>query len=125
MKHIILKMQTILPVAGLTLLMVAMAFAQARKHEFKLLNQTGVEIHELYLSPHSSDDWEEDVLGRETLPDGESVQIKFDDRDKHEMWDLKIVDGKGASITWEKLDLTKIAELTIHYKTGKAWADVK
>ena len=38
---------------------------------------------------------------------------------------FKVVDAKGASITWEKLDLTKITDVTIHYKDGKAWADVK
>jgi len=107
------------------LVLAMMGRAQAKKHEFTLRNQTGVEIHHLYLSPNSSDDWQEDVLGREPLPDGESVQINFDDRDRHEMWDLKVVDSKGASITWEKLDLAKISEVTIHYKEGKAWADVK
>jgi len=41
------------------------------------------------------------------------------------LWDLKIVDAKGASIEWEELDLTKISEVTLHYQNGKAWADVK
>jgi hypothetical protein len=120
----ILRITAIFGVIALSVVMAAV-FPQDRKRNFTLRNQTGVEIHQLYLSPHSSDDWEEDVLGREALPDGESVQVNFDDRDKHEMWDLKVVDGKGASITWEKLDLTKISDVTIHYKGGKAWADVK
>ena len=124
MKTIISKKRVMLAVAAMAVFLTAL-FAQGKKHGFTLRNHTGAEIHQLYLSPHSSDDWEEDVLGREALPDGESVQINFDDRDKHEMWDLKVVDGKGASITWEKLDLTKISDVTIHYKSGKAWADVK
>jgi hypothetical protein len=41
------------------------------------------------------------------------------------LWDLKVVDGKGASIEWEKLDLTKISAVTLHYEDKKAWADVK
>jgi len=124
MKTIISKKRVMLAVAAMAVFLTAL-FAQGKKHGFTLRNHTGAEIHQLYLSPHSSDDWEEDVLGREALPDGESVQINFDDRDKHEMWDLKVVDGKGASITWEKLDLTKISDVTIHYQGGKAWADVK
>ena len=119
-----LKSKLILAIAAIAALLIS-GFAQDGKREFTLRNQTGVEIHHLYLSPHSSGDWEEDVLGRETLPDGEALQINFNDRDKHEMWDLKVVDSKGASITWEKLDLTKISDVTIHYKAGKAWADVK
>ncbi len=120
----ILRITAIFAVIVQSVLMAAV-FTQDSKHDFTLRNQTGVEIHQLYLSPHSSDDWEGDVLGREALPDGESVKINFDDRDKHELWDLKVVNGKGASITWEKLDLTKISDVTIHYKSGKAWADVK
>jgi hypothetical protein len=120
-----ISVKRVIPAIAMILVLAMMERAQAKKHEFTLRNQTGVEIHHLYLSPNSSDDWQEDVLGRKPLPDGESVQINFDDRDSHEMWDLKVVDSKGASITWEKLDLAKISEVTIHYKEGKAWADVK
>jgi hypothetical protein len=102
----------------------ATAFAQG-KQDFTLHNRTGVEIHELYVSPHSSDDWEEDVLGRDTLPDGESVDITFSPKEKAKLWDLKVVDGKGNSITWDSLNLLEISEVTLHYKNGKAWADVK
>jgi len=90
-----------------------------------LHNETGVEIHEVYVSPVSSDDWEEDVLGKETLPEGDSVKITFDDRDKHIRWDLKVVDGKGNGIEWNNLNLVEISEVTLHYKDGKAWADAK
>jgi len=123
MKRIVFSFNII--IAFIILAVIGSVFAQAKKHEFILRNQTGVEIHQLFLSPHSSDDWAQDVLGRDTLPDGEAVQINFDDRDKHDVWDLKVVDGKGASITWEKLDLTKVSDVTIHYKEGKAWAEVK
>jgi len=123
MKRIVFSFNII--IAFIILSVIGSVFAQAKKHEFILRNQTGVEIHQLFLSPHSSDDWAQDVLGRDTLPDGEAVQINFDVRDKDDMWDLKVVDGKGASITWEKLDLTKVSDVTIHYKEGKAWAEVK
>src|SRR5215510_12653494 len=90
---------------------VSIVFARAGKQDFQLVNKTGVVIHHLYVSPHDSDDWQEDVLGRETLPDGESAKISFDDREKRDRWDLKIVDGKGSSIEWENLDLTRISEV--------------
>ena len=41
------------------------------------MNKTGVEIHKVYISPHDKDDWEEDILGKDTLPNGETVDIKF------------------------------------------------
>jgi hypothetical protein len=111
-------------VLSLSLIVGATAFAQG-KQDFRLVNRTGVEIHELYVSPHSSDDWEEDILGRDTLPDGESVDISFSPKERAKMWDLKVVDGKGNSITWENLNLLEISKVTLHYKDGKAWADLQ
>ena len=125
MKQIIFRSKVIITLGVITVFLAATAFARVGKQDFILHNGTGVEIHELYVSPHDSDDWEDDVLGKDTLPDGESLKITFDDHEKAVKWDLKIVDGKGTSIEWENLDLTKIAEVTLHYKGGKAWADVK
>src|SRR5947209_7460508 len=90
-------------VCALSMLLVPAAFAQG-KQDFTLHNATGVEIHELYVSPHSSDDWEEDVLGQDTLADGDSVDITFSRKERAKLWDLKVVDSKGNSITWEELN---------------------
>ena len=125
MKQIIFKSRFIITLGLITIFLAATAFARAGKQDFILHNETGVEIHELYVSPHDSDDWEDDILGKDTLPDGESLKITFDNREKQAKWDLKIVDGKGTSFEWEDLNLTKISEVTLHYKNGRAWADVK
>jgi len=111
-------------VCALATLVAPAVFAQGRQ-DFTLHNATGVEIHELYVSPHSSDDWEEDILGEDTLPAGESVDIHFSRKEHAKMWDLKVVDKEGNSITWENLNLLEISDVTLHYKNGKAWADLK
>lgn len=116
-------MFSFLAVAGLTLL--AGRAARAGSQDFTLINKTGFEIHSVHVSPHSSDDWDEDILGKDTLANGESVEITFGRHDKAHHWDLRIEDEKGNSLTWENLDLTTISELTLHYKGGKAWADIK
>ena len=104
----------------------ALAFvAFAGDQDFTAVNKTGVEIHKLYVSPHSSDDWGEDILGKDTLDDGESVDIKFHRSEKAAHWDLRIEDEKGNSLTWENLNLMEISKVTLHYKDGKAWADVE
>jgi hypothetical protein len=125
MREALIKFKVALALGVIAIFLTATAFARVGKQDFILHNQTGVEIHEVYVSPVSSDDWEEDVLGKDTLPDGESVKITFNDREKHVHWDLKIVDGKGNSIEWHDLNLIEIEEVTLHYKDGKAWADVK
>jgi hypothetical protein len=119
------KTKVILALSVVAMFVTATAFARAGSQDFVLHNETGVEIHELYVSPVTTDDWEDDVLGVDTLADGDSVKITFDDRDKHAHWDLKVVDGKGNSIEWHDLNLLEIADVTLHYKDGKAWADVK
>ena len=103
----------------------ASPIAMAGEQDFTLVNHTGVEIHKLFTSPHSSDDWEEDVLGEDTLADGESFDISFPKREKATHWDLRVEDSKGNGITFENLNLKEISEVVLHYKDGKAWADLK
>src|SRR6266849_3095280 len=124
MKQIVLKSRVFIALSVMAVFLAATAYARSGKQDFVLHNETGVEIHSLYVSPHSTDDWEEDILGRDTLPSGESVKITFEDREKHVHWDLKVVDSKGNSIEWEDLNLVEISEVTLHYKDGKAWADI-
>jgi hypothetical protein len=120
------KTRVIIALSVVAMFVTATAFAShAGKQDFVLHNETGVEIHELFVSPVTTDDWEEDVLGVDTLPSGESVKVTFDDRDKTVHWDLKVTDSKGNSIEWSDLNLIEISEVTLHYKDGKAWADVK
>jgi hypothetical protein len=92
------------------------------KQDFTLVNQTGVEIDKVFISPHDSKDWEEDILGRDTLPNGESVDIKFHRDEKAAMWDLRVEDKSGNSIEWENLNLLEISKVTLHYENGKATA---
>ena len=125
MKNFVSKTRILIGLSVLALVVTATTAARSGKQDFVLHNSTGVEIHELYVSPTTADEWEEDVLGVDTLPDGESVKITFEDREKQSKWDLKVVDSKGNSIEWRDLNLVEISEVTLHYKDGKAWADVK
>ena len=99
--------------------------AQQAKQDFTLVNQTGVEIHALHISPHDTDNWEEDILGRDTLPAGQQVDIRFKRDEKAAMWDLRIEDEKGGSVEWENLNLLKISKVTLHLKDGKAIAETE
>ena len=127
MKRLALNIKIALALAVVASFVTASAFARPGKQDFTLHNQTGVEIHSLYVSPHSSDDWQEDVLGRDTLPSGESVKITFDDRDKHVHWDIKVTDKDGNALEWYDLNLIEIEEVTLHWDAakGKGWADIK
>lgn len=93
--------------------------------DFTLVNKTGVEIDKVFISPHDADDWEEDILGRDTLPNGESVDIKFHRNETAALWDMRIEDKEGNGIEWENLNLLQISKATLHYANGKATAEVE
>ena len=99
--------------------------SSAAAQDFTLVNETGVEIDKVFISPHDKDDWEEDILGKDTLPSGQNVEIKFDRDETSAEWDLKVEDKQGNAITWENLNLLKISKLTLHYKDGKATAEAE
>lgn len=112
-------------VAVMALLVTAVAALAAGKQDFILHNRTGAEIHKLYTSPHDVNQWEENVLGEDTLPDGGDLKITFDPKAEADRWDLKVVDGVGQAIVWDDLNLTEIAEITLYIKDGKPIAEIK
>ena len=129
MKHVSLntlrRMAALVAVCALSTMMLMPASRAQGKQDFTLVNQTGVSINELYVSPHTTNDWEEDILGQDTLANGDSVDITFSRTERAAKWDLKVVDKEGNSIEWENLNLLEISKLTLHYKNGKAWADIE
>ena len=93
--------------------------AYAGEQDFTLVNATGVEIAELYISPASADDWQEDVLTTDTLPDGEAVNVNFSREENADLWDIKIVDGEGTSVEWSRMKLTEISKVVLAIEDGE------
>jgi hypothetical protein len=92
--------KSIFAVMAVVMVMALSVAAEAAKID--IINKTGVEIHELYLSDSGTDDWEEDVLGEDTLPNGKTLRI--DVSGSVDSFDLKIVDEEGDSLEFRKLD---------------------
>ncbi len=90
-------------------------FAQGRQN-FTLVNETGYDIAEVYVSPHNADDWQEDVLGKDILEDEAEFEIRFQRSTRTCLWDLKVVyDDDDSSAEWDSIDLCKVSEVTIEY----------
>jgi hypothetical protein len=99
-----------------TLAFAAPAGAQEAKQDFKLVNKTGYELKALYVAPSKSDDWEDDVLGQDTLDDGQAVNVHFKAKTKTCMYDLKVVySDDDSSAVWSKIDLCSVEKITIKY----------
>ena len=94
------------------------------KQDFELHNETGLEITNVYLSETGKTNWEEDVLGQDTLESGSSVNITFAGQ-KANIWDMKVVFSNGKEDFWMKLNLSQLTDITISFKNGKAWATTK
>ncbi|MDR2523553.1 MAG: hypothetical protein LBC93_07650 [Synergistaceae bacterium] len=60
----------------------------------RIKNNTGVEIVELYISDSGTNDWEEDVLGSDTLSQGETLNLTVNG--SYRKFDLRITDGENA-----------------------------
>lgn len=115
-----------LAVTSISLVLVLAAGAAAQgKQDFTLHNSTGKVISEVYVSPNTVNDWEEDVLEEDVLGNGESVDISFSRTEKANFWDLKVIFSDGKFAIWEKLNLSQITDLTISFKNGKPWATWK
>jgi hypothetical protein len=92
--------------------------AQAEsRQDFVLVNKTGYDISEVYISPAKADDWEDDILGSdENFDDDTQREIKFHRVGKTCFWDLKVVyDEDDSSAVWHDIDLCKVSKITIRY----------
>jgi hypothetical protein len=107
-------------VAALTLASRVTAGTQ----DFTLVNNTGVDIHNLHVSESAKDDWEEDVLGADVLANGDSIEINFDGKSAC-MWDMMVKDEGGQGVYWRKLDLCTASEVTLTCSKGKCSASVE
>ena len=86
------------------------AVAAAADFYLEIMNRTGFTIMYVYVSPAKSDSWEEDVLGSDTLPNGESRRVNLKGY-KSSVFDIRLVDEDGDKYTFwnvgvEKRDLT-------------------
>ncbi len=105
--------------------MTLQATQQRRNLDFTLVNRTGLTIMEVYLSPTNSDEWGEDVMGKDVLANREKVDIVFSSTETECNWDLKVVDEDDDSIEWTKLNLCTASEITLMYEGKKPTAIIK
>ncbi len=86
-------------VAALALLTAGTRHTFADERDFTLINgSSAVTITHVYVSASTVDDWQEDILGRDVLEPGDSVNIHFSkfDADAGQCnYDIR-VDGAGG-----------------------------
>ncbi|MEE3719976.1 hypothetical protein V2H45_24880 [Tumidithrix elongata RA019] len=98
-----------LPVSFLS---ASSAFADRR--DFTFVNKTSQIIVNLYVSDSGSNDWEEDVLGRDTLSNGDYTNINFNDKTHKCSYDVKVVFSSGQNFERYGLDLCSTTTYTLY-----------
>jgi hypothetical protein len=98
--------------------------AQAGTQDFSLVNNSGFDIYELYISESHSDDWEEDVMGENVLSDGERLNMSFRGRAAC-LWDILAVDSEGTSVTWSGINLCEVSVVVLRCGNGECWAEME
>jgi hypothetical protein len=99
--------------------------ALAGTQDFTVLNKTGHPISELYVSASAKDNWEEDVLGRDILADGDRTTIRFAGDESSCLWDIKVIYSDGEDASWQGVNLCKVSVVSLSYDadTGKTMAE--
>ena len=91
------------------------AYADGDKLDFSLVNETGYGIKEVYVAPHSTDTWSQN-LSSEPLENGQTLNISFDEGLKATKWEIKIVwVDEGAPVVWMNCKLAEISKFILHY----------
>ncbi len=105
----------------------AASSALAGDADFTLVNRTGYDLREVYISPSNKEAWGKDRLGRNLLETGKSRLFKFSDKSSCKQ-DLKVVfDDDGSDVIWEDFDLCELNKITLKYnrKSGEVSADTE
>ncbi|MBP2299637.1 hypothetical protein [Azospirillum picis] len=112
-------------VASSLLFMHGAAFAG--QQDFSILNKTGYALKHIYVSESNSNSWDEDILGRDLLENGEEFEVSFDKAEATCKWDMKVIYDDGDSAVWGGLNLCKISKLTLKWNknTGVTSASIE
>lgn len=113
------RLHSLLLAAGLVLGLSTVVQAEGTDNNFTLVNDTGYTLDSVFVSPHDEKSWGNDVMGKDTLKDGETVDIVFSPDADASTYDLKVIYDDKTEVIWPNLELPKINKLTIHWDAKK------
>lgn len=107
---------------SIKLLLVALIFtvalsgtAFAGRQDFTLVNQTGRDIVNLYITPTHSYYWNDDILGVDVLPNGDSTHITFHRSETDRYWSMMVTFSDGNDFVYEGIDLFSVSKITLRF----------
>ena len=89
--------------------------ASAGRQDFTLINQTGRDIINLYITPTNTYYWNDDILDVDILRNGESTRIVFDRNEPDRYWSMMATFDDGNDFVWEKIDLFSVSRIVLRF----------
>lgn len=101
--------------------------AMAGSQDFTIVNKTGYALKHIHVSETNNNSWDEDILGRDILNDGEYFEVQFGKAEKTCKWDMKVTYDDNSTAVWEGLNLCQISKLTLRWNknTGVTSANIE
>lgn len=99
--------------AGLSLFASRNSFAQALT--FDVVNNTGVTLVDVYVTPAETANWGNDILPNDLFDNGSTITVTIPETYGETcMFDMKITDLAGGNITFTGIDACKMIKLQIN-----------
>ncbi|MGL4291584.1 MAG: hypothetical protein ACRCVA_34860 [Phreatobacter sp.] len=109
--------RSLLVAALLSVASTGAVLAQAQQN-FSLINRTGHQINEVYVSPSANSNWGRDILGEGVMPTNTRRNITFPRSTQACMFDLRVVYEDGEKADMSNIDLCKVSNVTLTYSGG-------
>jgi hypothetical protein len=93
-------------------LLFASVGAEAANRKVDIVNKTGMSMKHFYASNSGTNDWEEDILGRDVLDNGETFEADIDDGTGACKFDFKGVFSNGAEVIKKNVDVCQVSTFT-------------
>lgn len=93
-----------------------------------IVNRTGYNIKDLYISPSGSSDWGDDVLEGSAINNGGSLEVVFHPKATAKLWDLSVGwvgYDPSEDVHWEELELMDCDKITLFYNESTEQATAK
>lgn len=95
--------------------MASVGVAHASDADFVLKNKTGYQIDEVYVGPHSSRNWGNDIMGSASLSDGQTATITFPHASTACKFDIKVKYNDGDTAEWGNIDLCQYESISLFW----------
>ena len=93
------------------MLFFGLSAGAALAQEILVANGTGFTIQRLGLVDANAGGNAQDLLGNDTLANGEGLKIRINGSPKG--WELIAVDSDGGQVNWQNLDLSGVSKITL------------